>query len=93
MLDFFDAYYATEMGSVVGFCQQHEIDYLVVNEKTFTDEYIQAGRFWFEPIDSEVAKLVANREEFALSNVADTDKLFQAEHLFVLACPASDSIQ
>ncbi len=89
MLDFYDAYYATEMESVAEFCVKQGIDYLVVNEKTFTSAYLQNGRFWFEPIDSEVTKLVASRGEFALAQVPNSDKLFQAEHLFVMACPDS----
>jgi hypothetical protein len=84
--DFFDAYYAEGPSSVYQFCKENQIDYLVVNEKHFEDDYLNRGQIYFEPFNTYVKKRVGGRAGFALREVPDGSKLFSKNGLFVVHC-------
>jgi hypothetical protein len=82
------AYYSNDPAEVTAFCRLYGIDYLVVDEATYTPDYIGEGRLFFEPWNAELVPIVANRASFALTEVSKADRLFQAESLYVVACDA-----
>jgi hypothetical protein len=88
ILDFFDAYYAESPETVVSFCQQYGVDYLVVNERDFAPDYIAAGQFFYAPFNEAIAEMASGRSGFVLSRVPDDRKLVQSGDLFLIPCEA-----
>jgi hypothetical protein len=87
ILDFFDAYYAETADAAGTFCRQYGVDYLVVNQGLFTQEYLAQRRvFFFEPYNDHIVAAVTWRTDFALNNIPDDRKLFQSGPLFVVKC-------
>lgn len=88
VVDFFDAYYAESADQVLTFCQQYGVDYLVVDERHFSPDYLANGRFFYSPFNESIAQSVAARSNFVLPQIPDSHKAFQSDPLFVIACTA-----
>ena len=82
--DFFDAYYSKNLSSLYQFCQENKIEYLVVDKKHFTEEYLTSGKIYFEPFNTSLKKMIGKRRDFALSRIPEKDKLFAKGDLFVI---------
>lgn len=82
--DLFDAYYAADLTRVGELLDRYGIDYLVVDRELYAPDYLARGRFYFEPFNSYVARLVAGRRDFALARVAAERALFRDGEVFVL---------
>jgi hypothetical protein len=67
--DFFDAYYSENLSSVLKFCKENGIDYLVIDREHFTGEYLAGGEIYFEPFNTYILDLVKKRDNFALTKV------------------------
>ncbi len=80
------AYYAPSFNDVINFCQQHKVDYLIVDETDFTPEAIQSGHYYFEPFDTMLAPVIQAQNNFALMQIPEEDKLFQTDTTFVISC-------
>jgi hypothetical protein len=65
LVDLFDAYYAKDSNTVMKFCLKYRIDFLVVDNRHFTIEFLK-NRPFFEPFDQMIQKTVRNRRHFAL---------------------------
>jgi len=81
-----DVYYAQDPQRVVDFCQTRGIDYLVVDIRTYAQDYLGAGRIFFEPYNQRVLSLVMSRDTFVLAQVLDEAKSFQSGNIFVVPC-------
>jgi hypothetical protein len=88
ILTFFDAYYAESPDTILGFCQDYGVEYLVVNLQQFSPDYLEKGMFFFAPQNETIARSVAARSNFILPQVPDDHKLFQSGDLFVIPCSA-----
>ncbi len=65
LVAFFDAYYAADPAVVTKFCEKYGIDFLVVDNRHFTREFIKNHPF-FEPFGQMIQKTVGDRRDFAL---------------------------
>jgi hypothetical protein len=83
-LDFLNAYYTDNIQLAWEFCQRHEIEYLVVDKRHFTHEYLEAKRIYFEPFDEYIREITQNRMEYALLNTPEGDHLFHNGDIFVI---------
>jgi hypothetical protein len=86
MHDALRAYYAESNQVVVDFCQERSIDYLVVDLRTYSDDYLSAEWVFYEPLNQVLLSHIAGQDAFALAHVPDTIKMFQLEHYYVVAC-------
>jgi hypothetical protein len=84
--DFFDAYYAETAKAISAFCRQYSVDYLVVNQKGFAQDYLAQQKFFFEPYNDGIVAAVTSRTDFVLNSFPDDRKLFQSGPLFVVKC-------
>lgn len=80
----FDAYYSENPLSIYRFCEENEIDYLVVDKKHFTKEYLTQKKIYFEPFNTYVVNIAGKRADFALRNIPERDKLFVKDDIFVI---------
>ena len=83
--DFFNAYYADDPLSLYAFTQKYGIDDIVVDERLFSPRYLRYGRFYFEPFNYFVRKLVRQRKVFILAHIPDEYKLFQSGPIFIIS--------
>lgn len=67
--DFFDAQYAESPEVVLGFCQRHQISYLVVDNREFASDYLAKKDFFYQPYNDEIVAMVANRSNFVLPQI------------------------
>lgn len=81
-----DAYYADNAQAVVDFCRAYGVEYMVVDYRAYTEEYLEAGWVFFEPYNQQVFPLIAERDTFVLKQVPDTIKAFQSGDYFVFPC-------
>ena len=86
MLTALATYYASDYTAVRDFCQESQATHLVVDLAAFSAENVQTGEIYFEPYDSLLSASIAGRSEFALADIDEADRLFQAGSLFVLSC-------
>ena len=86
IVEAFDAYYAETPAKIVEFCHQYNIDYLVFDTDDFTDDYVNAGEFFFLPYNTVIRELVSDRTHFALPQ---TEPVFSSGSLRVIKCDAS----
>ncbi|MEM7347897.1 MAG: hypothetical protein AAF485_27005, partial [Chloroflexota bacterium] len=86
------AYYADDPQQIFDFCQTQAIDYLVVDMKTYSSEYLAQGWIFFEPLNQQLLPYIASKESFILTNVPDNLKLFEHENYFVMTCQAIDEM-
>jgi hypothetical protein len=85
-LDALFAYYAENGNEVYAFCQTYGVDYLLVNQRKFSQHYLETGYFYYEPFLSQLRAGIGNRTTFYLNDLPERYRLFQANHLFVIAC-------
>jgi hypothetical protein len=85
-LGLFSAYYAESEDEILGFCQEYGVDYLVVDQRGFTQDYLSQQRFFFEPYNDDIIAAVNGRTDFMLNNIPSDKKLFQSGPLFVVNC-------
>lgn len=65
LLELFEAYYAGDVSEVTAFCIRNEIDYIVVDPRFFTKEFIETTPF-FAPFDTLIREKVQDVKRFAL---------------------------
>lgn len=80
------AYYAEDWFTVVAFCRENDIDYLVVEPNTYNDEFLAQKKLFFEPFNQTLLADIAGQNKFALAHIPDEVKLFKNERYFVVAC-------
>jgi hypothetical protein len=86
MMDGLQAYYAASNAEIVTFCQRHGVDYLLVDTQDFTPQHIARGAYLFEPYNSRLQASLANQTRFALAEVPDELREFQAGSIYLVAC-------
>ena len=86
IIEAFDAYYAETVEKLVGFCEQYDIDYLVVNTTDFAEDYVSAGEFFFLPYNTAIQEFVSKREDFVLPQF---ESVFASGSLGVIKCDAT----
>jgi hypothetical protein len=81
-----ETYYANDVQALIDFCPEHNIDYLVVDLKTYSRQYLEQGQIFYEPYNQELLVRIAGRDTFVLSEISDDIKVFQFEDIFVVSC-------
>ena len=61
----FTAYYAGDLSTVVAFCRDNAIDYIVVDKRHFKKEFLN-DRPFFAPFDDRIRTTAAHTHQFAL---------------------------
>jgi len=79
-------YYAEDWPTITDFCQEHGVDYLVVDPKTYSDDFLAQRKLFFEPFNQPLLAQIAGQTEFALAQVPDEAKLFANDDYFVVTC-------
>lgn len=83
--DFYSAYYAEKPSEIYKFCQENNIDYLVVNKSLFFKEYFERKNFYFAPFNEYIIDLIKNKQNFVLNNISEENKLFIKDNIFVIS--------
>jgi hypothetical protein len=90
------AYYAAEVESVGAYCQLRGVDYLVLNKRSFEQQALQDGDYFFEPYNSYLQQVIGGQQVFALPAIAEEKSVFENETFAVVPCadmqPASDGM-
>jgi hypothetical protein len=81
--DLFAAYYATDPEVVRAFSAKYGIDFLVVDDRHFTPEFI-AGTPFFAPFDDLIRGLAQGRRDFALLREGPFPRMTVDEHIRIL---------
>lgn len=82
--EFFNAYYSTDISSVVQFCQKNKIDYLIVDRRHFTSEFLRANRLYFEPFNSYLKELTRDRSRYALASYAGERREIMDNSIYIV---------
>ncbi len=75
---FYAAYYAETPEPVRDFVKKYNIDYLIVDRGSFSDKVVRGKRFYFEPFDREIVKMLSKRQSFVLKNPSQTETVFSS---------------
>ncbi len=84
-LSFFDTYYSSRFADVQNFCAQFLVSHFVVDRKHFTSNYLEKKKMYYEPFNTYLKNITANRTDFALAGYAGK-KEFEKGDLFVVKC-------
>lgn len=84
-------YYTDDTQDVANFCQKRGVDYLVIDLQTYSEAFLAGGEIFFEPYNQELLPYIKERKTFALANLPDEVKIFQAGDYFVVPCDALDA--
>jgi hypothetical protein len=69
IVDAMSAYYAEETSEIIKFCQQQDVDYLVWNQRDYSQEFLQEGDFFSLPYQEEIRDQIFGRDDFVLLQV------------------------
>lgn len=86
VLETLTAYYAADPVEIASYCERYKIDYLVVNSRTFEEERLMEGNYFFEPFNSLLYPELSQRKNFVLDQIDDSAKVFSNELYSVLRC-------
>lgn len=86
VLAMLQAYYAESGAEIIHFCQEHDIDYLVVSSFFLEKEFVTQDVIFFEPYNSLLLADLDPETEFALSSIPSHHKEFEQEAVFVIKC-------
>lgn len=81
-----EAYYTDDPRAIVGFCQENSVDYLVVDTRTYSKEYLAREQIFFEPYNQALLAHISGQDTFALAQIPDDLKIFQSGDFFVVPC-------
>ncbi|MCA9933892.1 MAG: hypothetical protein H6662_01520 [Ardenticatenaceae bacterium] len=84
--DFLLAYYADTGEALLAFCQNYDVDYLVVNQDDFMTHDDGEQTYFYEPYQSAVAPVIEQRSAFVLAGLPDDVRAFQQDNLYVVPC-------
>jgi hypothetical protein len=82
--NFFDAYYSDDPNKIFTFCKQNNIDYLLVDRRHFSKDYINSGNIYFEPFQTKIFTDIKDQENFALMHVKAEEALFKFNNQFII---------
>jgi hypothetical protein len=86
VVEAFGAYYADNPRTVADFCSAHSVDFLVVDDETYTRDYLAQGWIFYEPLNQVILPYIVNQQTFLLAEVPADIKLFEAENYSVIRC-------
>lgn len=81
--DFFDAYYSNSPKEIYGFCKKYNLTHIIVYRSHFNNDYLAMGQFYFNPFNEYIKNLVKNRNRFVLTEVPQSEKIFEDGDIFV----------
>jgi hypothetical protein len=84
--DSLDAYYTDSPQVLSSFCQKYGVDYFVIDQRAYTQEYFKNEKIYFEPYNQEILSKVMNGEEYILADIPYSEKSFQNETFSVVSC-------
>jgi hypothetical protein len=79
-------YYTDNPQEIANFCRKHSVNYLVIDQHTYSDEFLEQGEIFFEPFNQEVLSDIAGQKSFTLAQVPNDLKIFQSGDYFVVPC-------
>ncbi|UCG23064.1 MAG: hypothetical protein JSW55_12965 [Chloroflexota bacterium] len=86
IVDTLKAYYAASLDSVLNFCRQYEVDYVVVSKEAFEESQVKVGDY---PFGAYRAFLTAEADPLAshvLGDVPDSMRVYEDEDVIVVQC-------
>lgn len=92
MQEALESYYAEDAQTINSFCQKHDIDYLVIDQDTYDEAYIDEGKFLFEPFDSFMKQELPDNQKYFLANLSPEMILYQNNSLIVTPCPLNSAV-
>lgn len=84
-----NAFYAADLQEVLDFCDAYAVDYMVVDDRFYDRQYLDAGTIFFEPYNSQLAPMLKNRRDFALADTPNSAIEFEVESVTVVSCNQS----
>jgi hypothetical protein len=87
VLEYFETQYAEDSQTVFDFCQQYQIDYLVIDETDYSPEYLAEQKFFYDPYNEAIIKMVAGRTDFAMLKLP---AIFESSPLRVIECDTKE---
>jgi hypothetical protein len=86
------AYYTDDRQVIVDFCHTHHIDYLVIDLKTYSRQFLDQEQVYSEPYNRELLTHIAGQDTFVLAEIPDEIKAFQTGNTFVVPCDELDKL-
>lgn len=86
VVDALVAYYAPEPGPILAFCEQYNVDYLIINQHDFAEARSADGRYFYEPYHSMAVAQIGPPDSFFLETIPDSAKSFSQDEWSIIAC-------
>jgi hypothetical protein len=86
--EFFDAYYADDLAKIVAFCGKNHIDYLIVDKRHFTREFLKTRRLYFEPFNTYIKNLTRDKTRYALLENQPKVMTFEGGNIVIIRVSA-----
>jgi hypothetical protein len=90
IIEMYNAYYAEDGDEIVSFCENYDVDYLIIDEDDFAPAYISQGDFFYEPYNQLIQDIISRRTQFALPKAK---AVFNSGPLRVVPCRLSSFTQ
>lgn len=82
--NFFKAYYSDSLKEIYDFCKMHNINYIIVDKKHFSNAYFKGNRFYLNPFNGYIKNLIKNKTTFALMSIPQNKRIFEDNDVFVV---------
>jgi len=85
IFDFFDAYYAQDLGEVLEFMEKNDVDLFVVRRRHFRKFFLREGKFYFRPFRDHVRRSIRRQKRFALMEIPPQQILYEDRNYFIVS--------
>lgn len=82
--DFYKAYYSQNPQDLYKFLKENNIDYLVINQNDFNQEFLDKKAFYIHPFNQYITAITRNKNNFVLADIDEKDKLFSQNGIEVI---------
>ncbi|MCP4373294.1 MAG: hypothetical protein GY797_35085 [Deltaproteobacteria bacterium] len=82
------AYYSDDPHAVVDFCQEYNVDYLVIDTQAYTQDYLSTQKIYFEPYNQELMPRVIKQGTFLLAEIPASKLVYTSGPYRVIKCDA-----
>ena len=84
--DFFDMYYSNSSSEIYNFCKENNVDYIIVYNKYFSQEYLSKNKFYFNPFNDYIKSIINENKNFVLTDSSKWNIIFSNDDVKVISC-------
>lgn len=84
--DYFDMYYSNSKDTVLNFCTDNNIDFIVIYNEHFSKKYLDNNNFYFNPFNDYINGIIKANDKLILNELDNFDVVYSSPDVAVIKC-------